>query len=154
MPWRLRCRNHLFYAHVIYALTENRSIDPVPISQQIIWRRVPWRFQMANCWRSARFSKTRSESFWDLKSDFWGNSLKMRLDNQIRFWKLNANSSRSFYFSICWAAAESGTQFIIFAYSALKRRVLSSDRGIWGGEGSPHSGGAVLISEGVGHQLQ
>ena len=25
---------------------------------------------MANCWRSARFSKARSESFWGLKSMF------------------------------------------------------------------------------------
>ena len=28
------------------------------------------------------------------------------------------------YVSMCWAAAESDTQFVIFAYSALKKRLL------------------------------
>jgi len=30
----------------------------------------------------------------------------------------------SFYVSLCWAGAGSGTQFIIFTYSALKEQFL------------------------------
>jgi len=35
-----------------------------------IWGRFLWRFRMANCWRSARFSRARSESFWGPNSMF------------------------------------------------------------------------------------
>jgi len=43
LPWTSCCRDNLFYAHIFNTLTEIRSVDRVPIPQQIFWHRVPWK---------------------------------------------------------------------------------------------------------------
>jgi hypothetical protein len=41
LPGTLRGRDHLFDAHAVHSIAEEDAIDPVPVPQQILWRRIP-----------------------------------------------------------------------------------------------------------------
>jgi hypothetical protein len=51
----------------------------------------------------------------------------MNIDNQSRFSYLDGYCWRLIGVSICWAAAETNTQFTIFDSSALKKQCLISE---------------------------
>ena len=43
LPGTPRCNDHLCNTHIFEALPEIGAVDRVPIPQQILWRRVPWK---------------------------------------------------------------------------------------------------------------